>query len=383
MLTRSPESLPLFARVAAAAVVAAVVAARRAGSAQPGHRARLSRDLAERIEQRVEASTDVIVSASDGGIDRLVARYGARLKKRIHGGAVLEATGGQIDAMSQDPDVDHMAGDATVYRMMAVTTQATGADQVWAGLDGAARLHRARDWRRGDRLGRRGARRAEGPRRRVDGLHRRRERRRRGASTSTATARTSRASSREGAKDGFGGMAPGAWIVNLKVLEADGSGKTSDVIEAIDWAIANRRRSTSGSSTCRSGTRCSSRTATIRCARRRSARSTRGSWWWRRRGISARPTDGRPIVGGVIAPGNTPSVLTVGAINTRGTARRVGRRDGDVQLAGPDVDRRRAEAGAGGAGQPDRGGVGGRRLPGADVSGAGGERARRRRRISR
>jgi len=32
--------------------------------------------------------------------------------------------------------------------------------------------------------------------------------------------------------------------------------------------------------------------------------------------------DGRRIVGGVIAPGNTPSVLTVGALNTRGTARR-------------------------------------------------------------
>src|SRR5439155_24735567 len=105
-------------------------------SAQPAHRARLSRDLAERIAQRVEASTDVIVSASDGAIDRLVARYGARLKKRVTGGAVLEATGGQIDAISQDPDTDHMAGDVTVFRMMAVTTQATGADQVWAGLDG-------------------------------------------------------------------------------------------------------------------------------------------------------------------------------------------------------------------------------------------------------
>ena len=44
-----------------------------------------------------------------------MARYGVRLKKRIHGGAVLEATGGQIDAMSQDPDVEHMSGNATVF----------------------------------------------------------------------------------------------------------------------------------------------------------------------------------------------------------------------------------------------------------------------------
>ena len=46
----------------------------------------------------------------------------------------------------------------------------------------------------------------------------------------------------ERGRDGYSGMAPGAWIVNLKALEADGSGKTSDVIDAIDWAIANRRR---------------------------------------------------------------------------------------------------------------------------------------------
>ena len=105
----------------------------RRASAQSGHRARLSQDLAERIAQRVEASTDVIVSASDAAIDQLVARYGARLKKRIHGGAVLEATGGQIDAISQDTDIDHMAGDATVYRMMAVTTRGDGRGP---GVDG-------------------------------------------------------------------------------------------------------------------------------------------------------------------------------------------------------------------------------------------------------
>ena len=111
----------------------------RGADAQSRHRARLSRDLTDRLTQRVEAPTDVIVAASDGSIDQLVTRYGARLKKRLHGGAVLEATGGQIDAMSQDPDVDHMAGDARCHRMMAVTTESTGADQVWAGLDGGAR----------------------------------------------------------------------------------------------------------------------------------------------------------------------------------------------------------------------------------------------------
>ena len=32
--------------------------------------------------------------------------------------------------------------------------------------------------------------------------------------------------------------------------------------------------------------------------------------------------DGRPVVGGIVSPGNSPSALTVGAINTQGTAQR-------------------------------------------------------------
>src|SRR3954454_9675734 len=67
--------------------------------AQSRHRARLSGDLADRLAKRIEASTTVIVSAADANIDQLAARYGARLEKRIVGGAVFEATGGQIDAL--------------------------------------------------------------------------------------------------------------------------------------------------------------------------------------------------------------------------------------------------------------------------------------------
>ena len=37
-------------------------------------------------------------------------------------------------------------------------------------------------------------------------------------------------------------MAPGARLVSLKVLGADGSGRTSDVISAIDYAIAHKER---------------------------------------------------------------------------------------------------------------------------------------------
>jgi serine protease AprX len=38
------------------------------------------------------------------------------------------------------------------------------------------------------------------------------------------------------------GVAPGANIISLKVLDAQGKGLTGDVVEAIDWAIENRVR---------------------------------------------------------------------------------------------------------------------------------------------
>ena len=38
------------------------------------------------------------------------------------------------------------------------------------------------------------------------------------------------------------GVAPGAHIVSLKVLDAQGRGKAANVIAAIDWAIENRQK---------------------------------------------------------------------------------------------------------------------------------------------
>ena len=100
-------------------------------------RARLSRDLSERLAKGDGSTTRVIVCDSDAKIETLATRYGAHVKKRLRGCAVLEVTGGQLDALSQDADVDQLSGDAPVFRM-SVTTEAIGADQVWAGAAGIA-----------------------------------------------------------------------------------------------------------------------------------------------------------------------------------------------------------------------------------------------------
>jgi len=46
----------------------------------------------------------------------------------------------------------------------------------------------------------------------------------------------------DNASDGFRGVAPGAHLISLDVIEADGSGLVSSVIEALDWVVANRKK---------------------------------------------------------------------------------------------------------------------------------------------
>ena len=48
-----------------------------------------------------------------------------------------------------------------------------------------------------------------------------------------------------------GGIAPGAHLINVKVLGSNGSGYTSDVIAGLQWTIANRGTYGLKLSTCR------------------------------------------------------------------------------------------------------------------------------------
>ena len=117
-------------------------------------------------------------------------------------------------------------------------------------------------------------------------------------------------------------MAPGASSVNLKALGADGSGDTADVINAIDWAVANHRayniriinlslghpvlESYLDDPLCQAAQRAVDAGILVVAAA----------------GNFGKTQDGRPVVGGIVSPGNTPAVLTVGAVNAKATARR-------------------------------------------------------------
>ena len=133
---------------------------------------------------------------------------------------------------------------------------------------------------------------------------------------------------------------------------------------------STRRSTRCASSICRWVTRSSSRIATIRCARRSNARSTPGWSSSRRQGNLGKTEDGRPIVGAVISPGNSPAGADRRRVEHRGDGAAFGRRDRQLQLARTDGDRRRAETRRRGAGQQDRRRRGARFVSDADLSGA-------------
>ena len=116
------------------------------------------------------------------------------------------------------------------------------------------------------------------------------------------------------------GMAPSARLVGLKVLDADGQGFVSDVIAAIDYAIAIRR------------------SYNIRVINLSVASGVYESYWLDPLTLAARRAVDAGIVvvaaagnlgidenteaqsGGITSPGNAPWVLTVGASNEQRTS---------------------------------------------------------------
>ncbi len=117
------------------------------------------------------------------------------------------------------------------------------------------------------------------------------------------------------------GIAPEASLVSLKVLDSEGKGTISRIIAALDWIAENAR------------------TYNIRVVNLSAGAAVTQSYWidplalaarrLTERGIVVvaaagnlgRNADGQPQYGGILAPGNAPWVLTVGASSTEGTAR--------------------------------------------------------------
>ena len=123
----------------------------------------------------------------------------------------------------------------------------------------------------------------------------------------------------------YRGVAPKARIISLKVLDANGAGLTSDVIEAIQFAVDNRERLKIDIINLSLGHPIYEPSDTDPLVQ-----AVEGAVRARDRRGRAPPgtTAGTPIpalVGyaGITSPGNAPSAITVGALDTRGTVSRL------------------------------------------------------------
>ncbi len=118
------------------------------------------------------------------------------------------------------------------------------------------------------------------------------------------------------------GIAPDAHLVALKVLDGSGRGYLSNVIAAIDYAIANRATYNIRvvNLSVAAGVYESYRTDPLTLAAKRAVEA--GLVVVTAAGNLGRNGEGAPQYGGITAPGNAPWVITVGAASHMGTVDR-------------------------------------------------------------
>ncbi|HXI28481.1 MAG TPA: S8 family peptidase, partial [Vicinamibacterales bacterium] len=316
MVTRIPHAPARFRAFAIAACV--LVSAGPALAAGP--RARLSADLADHLAAGSQA-VRVIVHGTKADVDAIATRYNLRVARYMASGGVLVVNAGQIAALRDDGSIDHLSGDIRIAPSVDQTTAETvGADQVWAGGEGMPGLtgagvavavidsgidirHRAFGRRvivNKDFTGHDDPMDHYGHGTHVAGII---------AGGGTM-------------ESGYRGIAPGAYLLNLRVLGDDGSGDASDVIEAIDWTVEHRKEFNVRVINLSLGAPVLQpyRDDPLCEAVERAVRA--GITVVAAAGNYGRTADGKTVYGGIMSPANSPFAIAVGAVDTHGTAYR-------------------------------------------------------------
>lgn len=318
----------LLALVAVCAWVALAAPARVVTAPR---RARLSADLLHHQQLRARHRARVIVHGDAARIREMASRHGLRIVRELEHESVVEATGAQLEALSAEAGVDHLSGDTPVRSFMNVSNKSTAADQTRAGtwgllgigsipgvtgqgigialLDSGISPHKA--------LGTRVVANVSlvtGDTDKIDEF---------GHGTHIAGIITGSASAASGVTSSYGGgIAPGAHLVNVRVLGANGTGLTSDVIAGIDWVIANRSKYNIRIINLSLGHSVMEPAATDPLCEAVARAVRAGIVVVASAGNRGKTEDGRQILGGITSPGNSPYAITVGALNTWNTVSR-------------------------------------------------------------
>ena len=290
------------------------------------HRALLSLDLQRFEARRVAKPERVIVNGSRAEIDALAERHHLAVVRYLKDSAVVLANSAQVTELASE--TENLSGDLPVAPFMSVSNSSTAADQTREGrwgllgigaipgvtgqgitvavVDSGISAHPALsqkvianvsyvsgDPSVADPFG--------------HGTHIA------GIIAGTNTRTTSLYN---------GGIAPGAKLVNVRVLGKDGTGWTSDVIAGIEWAIANRALYKIRIINLSLGHPVTEPSATDPLCIAVKKAAVAGIVVVTSAGNAGKAADGSPILGGITSPGNSPYAITVGALNTKATISR-------------------------------------------------------------
>jgi serine protease AprX len=274
----------------------------------------------------------VIVQADAPGLKSVRGRLLRALRRELDGAAALDLTRAEYEALKRDSSVVHISKDLPVVADMAITNKVTRAETVWQGTSGLLGLGSVPGYQGAgigvavidsgisphSAIGSRVVARVNlvsneasvsgdpfGHGTHVAGMI---------GGAGSAAARVTAAYT--------GGSAPAVRFIDIRVLGRTGVGYTSDVLAGIDWAVANRTKYGIRVINLSLGHPVAEPAATdpLCIAVERAVKAgivvvtSAGNY-----GVT--PT-GAPVLGGVTSPGNSPVAITVGAVDTKGTADR-------------------------------------------------------------
>ena len=138
------------------------------------------------------------------------------------------------------------------------------------------------------------------------------------------------------ANKAYRSLAPNVQLVVLKVLDASGAGYTSDVVRAIDFAVANKSKFAIDVINLSLGHPIYEPASTDPLVQAVERASKAGIIVVAAAGNSGlNPTTGQPGYAGINSPGNAPSAITMGAVSTSNTVTRRDDRIPDYSSSGP------------------------------------------------
>ncbi len=319
-----------YSRFLQLATVVALIVGSTLGVGGQRHRAKVSSDLLTFESRQTASHARVIVRGSRMEIEALASRHGVRIAKFLGDSAVVLANSAQVSALAAERDV--LSGDLPVGPFMDVSTSATAADQVRAGqgglllglgaipgvtgagvtvaiLDTGISAHPALAGKVIANV----SKVAGDPS--TNDAH--------GHGTHIAGIIAGNNSASKYVTPLYrGGIAPDVKLVNVRVLGANGTGWTSDVIDGIEWVIENRETYKIRMMNLSLGHPVTEPSTTDPLCIAVAKATAAGIVVVVSAGNAGKDENGTPILGGISSPGNSPFAITVGAVNTKGTVSR-------------------------------------------------------------